>query len=258
MPASPVPVLFSGPSLVQLARQYGASIIALLDETSGTSIKDYSGNNNTITAPSYGISYGNRSVARTVARGIAYLAGGGGPIYGPTLAAGSFTAIQFMNMSSSVSNTYNYPQAIACGSNVAYGTNQGFEVQIDTTSTAAPWNMYYTIGYSATAQASTLWTQIAASAVFPANKNCVIVATYNASNLAMSLYLRKAGDPNVAVVASGTAGGAMTAGTFAITFGDGFMDPNTWAPLTNSTGPGLYFQKALTQQQINSLTAFVQ
>lgn len=255
MPASPVPVLFTGPSLVQLAQQFGATIIALLDEVSGTSFKEYSGKNGTITGPATHITYRNPSLARGVARSVGYDGAQTADIVGPVVSSGSFTAVQFFRVVTGVSVSGNFPGLIS--TNGVSFFNQGLNVFLDCSS-AAPWKPYFQVGYAGTPQAgNTLFTEISASGTpVGVDKSYAVVATYNSSGNAMALYLRGIGAAAATLLASGTAGGTATAAPNGIAFGDSF--PYSSSVNFGWTGPGLYFPRVLSMDNINALTGFIQ
>lgn len=253
--AAPVPVIFGGPSLVSLARSYGAKIIAKLDESSGTTFADSSGNNASISGPATHITYRNPSLVRGIARSVGYDGSQTADIIGPVLAAGSFTVVQFVRISSSVSNTGNFPALVATNAPVYY--NQGWELYADTTSSGSPWTIRFVAGYSATAQAgNSLYSQVASANVLAANTDYAVVGVYNASALTLTIYLRASGASAATLVASGAITSAMTASPTGITFGDAVAV--TGSNNMGWTGPGLYFPSVLSVQQINTLTSFVQ
>ena len=254
MPASPVPVLFSGSGIVQLAKQYGASIIALLNESSGTVFADYSGNGVSITGPASHITYGNPTVAQGISQSVGYDGAQTGQIVAPARSAGSFSVVQFFRVSSSISITSNFP--ILSGTTSVPFVNQGYDIRLFASS-AAPWQLVFEIGYSASAQSgNTIYTNVFSSAIVQPNIDYVLAATYNSATNAMNLYLRAAGAGAATNVASTTAGGTMVAAATSMVFGDGVTYNSSH--FLGSVGPGLYFQGVeLSAAQVNALTRFV-
>lgn len=255
MPASPVPVLFAGSGLVTLARQYGASIIVLLNESSGTTAVDYSGNGNTITIPGTHITYRNPTVAQGVTQSVGYDGSQTASIVGPATAAGSFTAIQFIRISSLISNVSNYP--VIMGTDAVSYHNQGWAIGTDVTTAGPPWPINFSVGYAASQQSgSTSYTQISAASQIAANTDYMIAATYTSATKAMAAYVVGVNASSISTAATGTATSPLVASATGIMFGDG-ITLVTVSHMLGNIGPGLYFPSVLTNAQIAALARFL-
>jgi hypothetical protein len=89
----------------------------------------------------------------------------------------------------------------------------------------------------------------------PPDRGVALVAVYDAVGLQMRLYHRLVGQATTTLDATTAVTSAATAYSNGLVFGSGkSLNPGLF---TGIVGPGIYVPKALTKQQIDSLTAFV-